>query len=427
MKTTHRSSEIALIVAFLIIICAPPLAQTVIEISRNQRVQFTDVFRYRPTAKNLRQFEKTLEEKSWVQSKARPLMQQTLFHTVRDTGSKGVLGLDQWLFYRPDLRYLVEPDRLEHDQGDTQWVERSNGQTQRDAAIQAIIRFSDQLKKRNICLLAVPIPGKPSVYPDKATSRAQDSWKEFRSPTQTLLEALQKAGVETVDLFKVFREARTTLETNNSALLYLAQDTHWTPLGASIAAQHVASKLKAIAWAPEPKHDFVTKPAQVKRWGDILDMMQIPGIRSSFASQTVECNQVVDPVLGPLLPSPSDRPGTYRYPGQKSSVLVLGDSFCRIYQYAEPHSLGETNASGQETKRQLPGTAGFISQLALQLHSPVDAIVSDGGASTDVRRKLSTHPEILEGKKVVIWEFVERDIPLGAAGWLDVPLPAKLD
>jgi hypothetical protein len=74
-----------------------------------------------------------------------------------------------------------------------------------------------------------------------------------------------------------------------------------------------------------------------------------------------------------------------------------------------------------------PGPAGFISHLALALKSPVDAIVSDGGASTDVRRKLSTNPEILEGKKVVIWEFVERDIALGAQGWEDVPLPVKLD
>jgi hypothetical protein len=53
--------------------------------------------------------------------------------------------------------------------------------------------------------------------------------------------------------------------------------------------------------------------------------------------------------------------------------------------------------------------------------------VSDGSASTDVRRKLSTNPEILEGKKVVVWEFVERDIALGGQGGEDVPLPTKLD
>jgi len=57
----------------------------------------------------------------------------------------------------------------------------------------------------------------------------------------------------------------------------------------------------------------------------------------------------------------------------------------------------------------------------------VDAIISDGGAATDVRRKLSTDPEILEGKRVVVWEFAERDIALGAQGWEDVPLPKRLE
>jgi hypothetical protein len=179
--------------------------------------------------------------------------------------------------------------------------------------------------------------------------------------------------------------------------------------------------------------EFQTRNISVTRWGDILDMMQIPGLRDTFPPMRVECEQVLDPAQGLLVPSSADRPGTYRFPGQGTSVLVLGDSFCRIYQFPEPQSLGETPtaATSQKeesgTKRLLPGSAGFISHLALALKSPVDAIVSDGGASTDVRRKLSTNPEILEGKRVVIWEFVERDIALGAQGWGDVPLPTKLD
>ncbi len=164
-------------------------------------------------------------------------------------------------------------------------------------------------------------------------------------------------------------------------------------------------------------------------------MMQIPGLAEEFTPEIVDCEQVADPAFGPLVPTGSDRPGTYRYPGQKATVLVLGDSFTRIYQYPEPPSLGELtstnpipNAAAKPTsQRFLPGSAGFVSHLMLALKSPVDAIYSDGGAATDVRRKLSTNPEILEGKKVVVWEFVERDIALGQQGWQPVPLPAKLD
>jgi hypothetical protein len=161
-------------------------------------------------------------------------------------------------------------------------------------------------------------------------------------------------------------------------------------------------------------------------------MMQIPGLHEVYPAEPVECVQVLDPTLGPMVSGGSDRPGTYRYPGQKASVLVLGDSFIRIYQFAEPRTLGESPAENaavgeQGTKRLLPGSAGFVSHLALALGAPVDAIYSDGGASTDVRRKLSTNPEILEGKKVVVWEFVERDLALGRDGWQDVPLPPTLE
>jgi hypothetical protein len=213
----------------------------------------------------------------------------------------------------------------------------------------------------------------------------------------------------------------------------LAHDTHWTPLGAQTAAQAVGAKLRVMSFAPATKKEFRTQGVAVTRWGDMLDMMQIPGLRATFALETVQCLQVLDPALGPMVPGPSDRPGTYCYPGQQATVLVLGDSFCRIYQYSEPQSLGEmpaaaaTPRSGESgAKRLLPGSAGFISHLALALKSPVDAIVSDGGATTDVRRKLSTNPEILEGKQVVVWEFVERDIALGVEGWEDVGLPTKL-
>lgn len=64
--------------------------------------------------------------------------------------------------------------------------------------------------------------------------------------------------------------------------------------------------------------------------------------------------------------------------------------------------------------------------LARQLKAPIDNIASDGGAATDVRQRPNVDPEILENKKVVTWEFAERDIHLGKDGWLDVPLPPEL-
>jgi hypothetical protein len=53
-----------------------------------------------------------------------------------------------------------------------------------------------------------------------------------------------------------------------------------------------------------------------------------------------------------------------------AGILVLGDSFLRIFQQDEP------------------GAAGFVAHLARQLQQPVTALINDGGASTLVRQQL---------------------------------------
>jgi SGNH hydrolase-like domain, acetyltransferase AlgX len=434
----HRRSELILVISFLLILAAVPLGQTLLELVRHERVQFTDVFRYPPTARNLREFEATLKDKSWFQQQLRPLAQRALFAALRDTGAKSVLGRDHWLFYRPDLRYLIEPERPKPVIQDERWVAPGSDSSQTDGVVDTVVEFRNQLKERGITLVVVPVPVKPSVYPDRVTRRAAGKESNWPSRTQYLMAALGRRGVPTVDLFAAFRDARaSSVGAAGSTPLFLACDTHWTPLGAGLAAQTVAARLKRLGLAPPPTKAFLTRPVSVGRWGDVLEMMQIPGLRACFPIEFVPCEQVLDPARGPLVPAPSDRPGLYRYPGQPASVLVLGDSFCRIYQFPEPRSLGEApgqiNTAAQSppsdlpAKRLLPGSAGFISQLALALQAPVDGIYSDGGAATDVRRKLSTNPEILEGKKVVVWEFVERDIALGRSGWQYVPLPPRLD
>ena len=72
------------------------------------------------------------------------------------------------------------------------------------------------------------------------------------------------------------------------------------------------------------------------------------------------------------------------------------------------------------------GGAGFIAHLARELKQPLASVVNDGGASTLVRQELHRRPALLENKRVVVWEFVERDIRLGMEGWQTVPLPPAL-
>ena len=107
MTQTAHKSEFALVIFFLAVVFSVPIAQTSLELFRGERVQFTDAFMSRPKAANLRQYEKTLEEKSWFQQQLRPHVQGMYFEWLNETGAKAMLGLDGWLFYRPDVRYLL--------------------------------------------------------------------------------------------------------------------------------------------------------------------------------------------------------------------------------------------------------------------------------------------------------------------------------
>jgi hypothetical protein len=426
--STLKLKAWTLISLFGLILGSAPLIQIALEWGRGERIQAVDLLRYSPRSENLRRYERTLEERSWVAALTRPMMREAMFKALGEPGQHATVGEGGWLFYRPGVRYLVEPDRRVVSTAETRW-KNVEGVTRRQNALRVIRQFRDQLLEREIRLLLLPVPGKASVYPDRLSGRYAGRLEDFRSPTQGFLEELVAAGVEVVDLFNLFRERRASEDD-----LYLGQDTHWTPRGAELAAEAVGNRLGALGWVESGTNVFGLREARVRRMGDIIEMTQVKGLRRRYPGQVVTGRQVVDPELGLLVPPRSERPGTYRDPRGKSQVLLLGDSFSRVYQYAEPQSLGERlELSGEERPRQpdlmgatrlYPGSAGLVSHLARALGQSVDAMVSDGGASTDVRRRLSMNPEILEGKRVVVWQFVERDLQLGE--WDEVPLPRRL-
>jgi hypothetical protein len=63
--------------------------------------------------------------------------------------------------------------------------------------------------------------------------------------------------------------------------------------------------------------------------------------------------------------------------------------------------------------------------LAYELRRPVAGLINDGGGTTLVRQELYRRPALLRNKRVVVWEFVERDIRFGTEGWQVIPLPPK--
>jgi hypothetical protein len=177
-------------------------------------------------------------------------------------------------------------------------------------------------------------------------------------------------------------------------MLYLAQDSHWSPAGIELAAQYVADRVRPHLDVEKNEGSYQLESHSLRRAGDLLSMLQVPQLNRLCPPEEVGCLQVLERATG--------RP--YRdHP--ESQVLVLGDSFLRIFERDEP------------------GSAGFAAHLAYHLGRPVASIVSDGGASTLVRQDLYRRSRLLANKRVVIWEFTERDVRFGTEGWQRVPLP----
>ena len=324
------------------------------------------------TSRYLRAFENKVEDENALVLAFRPKYQLAVWNVFNDPGEKVVLGAGEgrWLFYRQDVEFLVQPSPLDV---------RS---AKLDNPIQAILKFRDQLKAKGVELLVVITPGKPSIYPERLTGI--DGLK-LAGHGKVILDSLTKLGLNTVDLYTPLLSAKA--DDAKLGALYLDDDTHWTPRGAELAAGEIAKKVNAMVDAGqvnigEPSMDYVVSDSLADRMGDIGEMSGL----NKF--NVFKAQQVTGHVVSP-----------FKDDFRKSKILILGDSFSRIYQTDSPVN------------------AGWIAHFAKNISRPVSSIVSDGGASTLVREKLARKAGVLKGKKLLIWEFVERDLRFGAEGW----------
>jgi hypothetical protein len=414
--TPSRGSRVALIVIFLVLIGIVAPSQIVLDLRQGETPGIVDLFRQAPTRVNLRRLENDLENKCRLARAVRPTVQYARFALLHDAGDQALLGRDGWFFYRPAVQYLVEPVRSVPVRAYPETPPAVP--TNENDIFTAIVSFRDDLAKRGIKLLVMPAPNKSSIYPDMLTIRGDSAGSTpalggeigepsrgrpgcMNSTTREVLTVLKQAGVEVVDLFEAYTRVRgaplraySETSPGVTANYYLAQDSHWSPEGMRLAADVVARRLLDLGWVEEGPTKYATKPVTIKRHGDVLRMIRVPRVERLYEPEQINCRQVVNAETGkPYVDDPN------------SPVLVLGDSFLRIYERDEP------------------GSGGFIAHLAHNLGFGLTSIVNDGGASTLVRQQLARRPALLKGKKVVVWEFVERDIRFGTEGWQVIPLP----
>ena len=385
-----------LIVLFLLTVAAVPAIQFASEfraagaISRLPTISTFKSLPMLPHSEDLKRVEHALENDSLVSQWLLPRT-QFLLTVLLGAGNEQVYpGRDRWLFYRADVDSVIgppflDPLRMKHRL-------QTNG-VQPDP-IKAIVDFRNQLAARGIDLVLLPAPVKPSIEGEMLggpnASRAgtgpalpNSSFNEFKA-------RLEREKV------RVFDPALFLVGRRRNEPLYLDTDTHWRPETMEFVAQQLADFLKLPAAAGSTLPSIVER--EIAGRGDVAAMLKLPRADKFFPPEKVTIRQVF---AGNALWRPS----------KEADVLLLGDSFANIFSL-EAMGWGES--------------AGFAEHLSVALRRPIDCILRNSDASFATREilgnELARGRDRLAGKKLVIWEFAERELSFGNWKLIDLKL-----
>jgi len=347
--------------------------------------------------KDIRQTEDDIEEQGAVASWLRPWAQAGLLMT--GVGNEKVYpGRDSWLFYRLDVDSVTGPGFLTRQQQDKRIRAAAEWEDPPwPDPVRALLDFRNQLSERGITLLVVPTPVKPELAPEKLSSRVTTGGAVHNVSYQLFVDRLKGAGVWVADVAGWLDEYQR--QSGKSA--YLRTDTHWTPAAMEWVCRKLSGELNdRLSWSRSGFILPTTEPRPVTNQGDIAAMLDLPETWKPYPQQTV----TTQPVVG------SD--GSPWKADMNAELLVLGDSFSNIYSL-DAMGWGDS--------------AGFVEQLSYALGQPVDRIVrNDQGASATRRllsRELARGRDRLAGKKVVLYQFANRELALG--DWRLFPLELK--
>ena len=418
--TVQPTTARALVVVFLILITIPALADLIVNgwrqtgdasgwstlagLPARTRSAFAEDngagLRKRIVAANsvvldgLHNFEDDLADQSPVFAAIRPPAQSMLSGRLGVGNERVYQGRDGWLFYRPDVDYVIGAGFLDAA-GMRRRVESDRDridQLQPDPRL-ALLEFKRQLEQRGIGLVVVPTPVKPAMHPEKLASRR--TWTiPVQNPSYgAFLEELRRNNV------KVFDVADALARDGAGSTGYLATDTHWRPETMERTAELLGRFIQTEFLSGDaPSEQYRFEPREITHVGDIARMLDLPEGHRLNRPESVTIHRVLDADGQPWRPSRS------------ADVLVLGDSFSNIYSLA---SLGWGDS------------AGLVEHLARVLDRPVDRIVQndDGAYATRerLRQDIASGSDRLRGTTVVVLQFAARELATG--DWKRIRLP----
>jgi len=339
--------------------------------------------------RSINMFEDDLEDEAVLAKLVLSPMQSLLTDWLGAGNEQAYIGRGQWLFYRPGIDYVTGPGFLDP----RQLAKRASGGNEWQAAPQpdprrAIIDFKDQLAERGIKLIVMPTPVKPMIHPEKFSEDSNNDVGVVQNPSfDRFKRDLEEAGVAVFDVAPLFVEAADA----NGKLLYLATDTHWRPETMELAARKLAAFIRQHTdLQPVPPPKYKQEEEEIENLGDIAAMLKLPSDQDIYKKEKVTTHQVLS------------AGGELWRPSKTADVLLLGDSFTNVYS-VEAMGWG--------------ASAGLAEHLSYSLRRPVDCIARNDNGSHATREmlsiKLAKGRDRLEGKRVVVYQFADRELAIG--------------
>ena len=297
-----------------------------------------------------------------------------------------IAGVDNWLFLSSDIRFLSVGQFWGADAAK---VSRAHKPESADP-IPAIVDFHNELKRRGIDLLVVPVPPKAAIYPEKILPDVNLHSENAAPFLARFYGELHSRGVDVVDLMPVFLQERA----NERGPVYCKTDSHWSGFGCVLAAQIVAARLRE-KFPSQPRKNYIAEWKEVTIKGDLLDLL-------GSKTKKPESERIAVRAIS------EKETGAPVNPGPNSPLLVLGDSHTLVF-----HDF-------------LVEKSGLLDQLAYEIGFAADLIGTRGSGATSVRislyRRTRKDPEYLAKKKVIVWCFAAREFTESDQGWEKVPV-----
>src|SRR6187402_449811 len=169
-----RPAAWLLTLLFLAAIYALPLAQAYLEKHEGEDSSLAELFKRAPTADNLRQVEKGIEDASYAKAWVQPRAQLWLTRFGRVGNKLALIGHHGWLYFTPGVQHVGGPGFLDREAQQSREKDALDaGQTVIHAdPLLAILAFQRALAERGARLVLLPMPDKAALEPGPLHGRS---------------------------------------------------------------------------------------------------------------------------------------------------------------------------------------------------------------------------------------------------------------